>query len=370
MRVLHLCAGNLYGGVERIVSECASDRHLCPAMSPSFAVCFDGRLSEEIDASGAECTRLGAARLSRPWTVHRARRRLATLLDRIDARSAVVICHSSWIYALAAPVVRRSTSRLVLWLHDRVTGGSWPERWAARTRPDLIIANSRFTGATAAALYPGAAHSVLYAPVRAEGCASDRGRVRASLGVDGETPVILLASRFETWKGHRSLLAAVARIAEPWQVWIAGRPQRADEEAYVRDLHDIAVARGIAGRVRFLGERRDVAACMHAADIHCQPNTAPEPFGLVFVEALYAGLPVVTTALGGALEILTDACGVFVPAGDESALTEALRRLVTDAGTRRRLATAGPARAALLCDPARQLAALAALVQRSEPVAA
>ena len=38
MRVLHLCAGNLYGGVERIVSECASDRHLCPAMSPSFAV--------------------------------------------------------------------------------------------------------------------------------------------------------------------------------------------------------------------------------------------------------------------------------------------------------------------------------------------
>jgi glycosyltransferase involved in cell wall biosynthesis len=370
MRVLHLCAGNLYGGVERIVSECASDRHLCPAMSPSFAVCFDGRLSEEIDASGAECTRLGAARLSRPWTVLRARRRLATLLDRIDARSAVVVCHSSWIYALAAPVVRRSTSRLVLWLHDRVTGGSWPERWAARTRPDLIIANSRFTGATAAALYPGAAHSVLYAPVRAEGCASDRGRVRASLGVDGETPVILLASRFETWKGHRSLLAAVARIAEPWQVWIAGRPQRADEEAYVRDLHDIAAARGIAGRVRFLGERRDVAACMHAADIHCQPNTAPEPFGLVFVEALYAGLPVVTTALGGALEILTDACGVFVPAGDESALTEALRRLVTDAGTRRRLASAGPARAALLCDPARQLAALAALVQRSEPVAA
>ena len=67
--------------------------------------------------------------------------------------------------------------------------------------------------------------------------------------------------------------------------------------------------------MRFLGERRDVAACMRAADIHCQPNTAPEPFGLAFVEALYAGLPVVTTALGGALEILTDACGVLVPAG-------------------------------------------------------
>ena len=122
-RVLHLCAGNLYGGVERIVSECASDRRLCPEMSPGFAVCFDGRLSEEIDASGAECTRLGPTSLSRPWTVLRARRRLAALLDRLDRRSAVVVCHSSWIHALAAPVVRQSTSRLVLWLHDRVTGG-------------------------------------------------------------------------------------------------------------------------------------------------------------------------------------------------------------------------------------------------------
>jgi glycosyltransferase involved in cell wall biosynthesis len=114
--------------------------------------------------------------------------------------------------------------------------------------------------------------------------------------------------------------------------------------------------------VRFLGERRDVAACMRAADIHCQPNTGPEPFGLAFVEALYAGLPVVTTALGGALEIVTDACGVLVPAGDAAALTRALRRLILDPDARRRLGSAGPSRARELCDPSRQLAALAGLV--------
>jgi glycosyltransferase involved in cell wall biosynthesis len=364
-RVLHLCAGNLYGGVERIVSECASDRHLCPEMSPTFAVCFDGRLAEEIDASGAECTRLGAARLSRPWTVVRARRRLATLLDRMDPRSTVVVCHSSWIYALAAPVVRRAGRPLVLWLHNRVSGRDWPERWARRTPPDGIIANSRFTGESVAELFAGAPLAVLYAPVTTDSSGADREALRASMGVDPLTPVILAASRFEACKGHRALIAAVAQIPEPWQLWVAGKAQRSIEDAYERDLRGYVKALGLEARVRFIGERRDVAACMRAADIFCQPNTTPESFGLTFVEALYAGIPVVTTALGGALEILNSACGVLVPPADDHALVSGLRDLVANREMRLRLGAAGPARARELCDPRRQLRALATIVSAS-----
>ncbi|HMF59580.1 MAG TPA: glycosyltransferase [Vicinamibacterales bacterium] len=360
VRVLHVCAGNLYGGVERIVAECAADRALCPGMSASFAVCFEGRLAEEIDETGASCARLGDAAMSRPWTILRARRRLASLLR--GGPPSMVICHSSWVFGIAAPVVRKAGGGLVLWLHNRVSGVSWPERWAGRTRPDLIIANSRFTGESVTALYPGAKHAVLYAPVRAGGVDGDRARVRASLGADDQTPVILVASRFETGKGHRSLIDAVAQIAEPWQLWIAGEAQRAEEAAYVRDVRDLAQASGVGDRVRFLGERRDVEACMRAADIHCQANTSPESFGLTFVEALYAGLPIVTTAIGGALEILNDACGVLVPAGDVPALRGALRRLIVDPEARQRLGDSGPSRARELCDPSRQLAALAALV--------
>ena len=50
--------------------------------------------------------------------------------------------------------------------------------------------------------------------------------------------------------------------------------------------------------------RRDL---MPAADVFCQPNLGPEPFGIVFIEALGRGLPVVSTTLGAALEIVTDA---------------------------------------------------------------
>lgn len=358
MRVLHLSAGNLYGGVERIVALCAASRSLSPEMTPSFGVCFEGRLAQELDASGVVCTRLGAARMSRPHTVIRARRQLGRLLEA--ERPDAVVCHSSWIFGLAAPVVRAASGTLVLWVHDRISPRAWADRWARLTSPDLIVANSRFTAEGVRAFYRGVPHVVVYAPVAPGPLDADRAAVRASLGVDDRTPVILLASRLDPSKGHRELLTAVARIAEPWRLWIAGGPQRAGEDAYEATLRDLARARHVADRVRFLGERRDVPSLMRAADIHCQPNVTPDAFGLTFVEALYAGLPVVTTAIGGALEIVTDGCGVLVPPGNGAALERALRALIVDPQARARLATAGPARARELCDPARQLAALAA----------
>jgi glycosyltransferase involved in cell wall biosynthesis len=355
--VLHLCAGNLYGGIERIVSECAASRALYPPMAPSFGVCYEGRLSQEIEAAGAPCVRIGNARMSRPHTVLRARRELRRVLTA--SRPDAVICHSSWIGGLAAPVVRAARIPLATWIHDRLSGRTWAERWARLTPPDLLIVNSYYTDETVAAVYPRVPRRVVYAPVPPAAPDACRAEVRASLGVGAATPVVLIASRFERWKGHRELLAALAAIDDPWRLWIAGAAQRAEEMDCEQDVRSLVGKCGIAERVQFLGERRDVPALMRAADVHCQPNSAGEPFGLTFVEALYAGLPVVTTALGGALEIVTPDCGILVPGGDDAALREALRRVIRDRDLRGRLGAAGPVRAAALCDPARQLATLA-----------
>jgi glycosyltransferase involved in cell wall biosynthesis len=364
LAVLHLSAGNVYGGIERIVSECAISRALCPAMSPSFAVCFEGRLSEEIQASGAPCVRIGAARMSRPHTVLRARRELRRVLAA--SKPDAVICHSSWIAGLAAPVARDAGVPVATWIHDRLSGRTWAERWASLTPPDLLIVNSHYTDQTVGAVYPRVPHEVVYAPVPAASVqGTPRDEIRASLDVDPSMTVVLIVSRFERWKGHRELIAALAGIEEPWRLWIAGRPQRTDEAEYERELHSLVVRSGIAERTRFLGERRDVPALMRAADVHCQPNSVAEPFGLTYVEALYAGAPVLTTAAGGALEIVTPDCGLLVPAGDVGALRGALRRAIGDPELRARLGAAGPARAAALCDPARQLAALAGVITRA-----
>jgi glycosyltransferase involved in cell wall biosynthesis len=359
LEVLHLCAGNVYGGVERIVSECAASRALCPSMTPSFAVCFEGRLSEEITGAGAPCAQLGAVRVSRPQTVLRARGQLRRVLAawKPDA----VICHSSWIAGLATPAARRAGVPVATWIHDRLSGRTWAERWAKLTPPDLLIVNSRYTDETVSDVYPGIPREVVYAPVPSVAGGSRR-EIRSALQVDDSTPVVLIASRFERWKGHPQLIDALATIREPWRLWIAGGAQRESEAEYERELRALADQRGIGSRTSFLGERRDVPALMRAADVHCQPNSVAEPFGLTYVEALYARLAVVTTAAGGAREIVTDDCGVLVPPGDSRALADALRCVIGDPALRVRLGSAGPARAAELCDPARQLARLATVM--------
>jgi glycosyltransferase involved in cell wall biosynthesis len=143
--------------------------------------------------------------------------------------------------------------------------------------------------------------------------------------------------------------------------WIVGGAQRPHERAYLAELEAQAAAASIADRVRFLGQRADVPQLLAAADVHCQPNISPEPLGLAFIEALNAGLPVVSTRMGGAAEIVTERCGVLVDPGDATALADVLRRLIADPLERARLGEAGPARAAVLSDPARVLRRLSGL---------
>jgi glycosyltransferase involved in cell wall biosynthesis len=235
-----------------------------------------------------------------------------------------------------------------------------------------VICNSHYTADAVSAWLPSAPLEVIYAPVSAS--PADRGtreEIRRELGADEATTVIVIASRFEWWKGHAELLEAASRLHGKWEIWIAGGTQRTAEQAYARELNEFARSAGIAGRVRFLGERRDVPRVLQGADIHCQPNSAPEPFGVAFVEALYAGVPVVTSDAGGAREIVTSVCGMLVPIGARGALVAALQSLIDDPARRKALGAAGPARARALTDPVAQIASLERVLapRRAEVVA-
>jgi glycosyltransferase involved in cell wall biosynthesis len=135
---------------------------------------------------------------------------------------------------------------------------------------------------------------------------------------------------------------------------MAGGPQQPAESEYFADLKGTAERLGIAARVRFLGERTDVDHLLCGADVHCQPNTRPELFGITFIEGLAAALPVVSTRIGAAVEIL-DGYGLLVAPDDPSALANAFERLIVDPAQRAALGAIGPARAARLCDPAENL---------------
>src|SRR4051794_10686694 len=105
MRVLHLYAGNLYGGVETFLLTLARQRALAN-MQPTFGLSFEGRLSRELREAGASVESLGEVRFSRPWSVRRARQNLRRLLATTPFD--VAVCHSTWPHAVFAPVVREA----------------------------------------------------------------------------------------------------------------------------------------------------------------------------------------------------------------------------------------------------------------------
>ena len=354
MRLLHVHSGNLYGGVESMMLTLARERAAAPSIAPEFALAFDGRLASELRATGVPVHLLGAVRARNPLAVFRARRRLAAILA--SGRYGAAACHMPWAHALFAPVVRRAGLRCIFWMHTALSGRGWQERWAARTPPDLAVCNSRFTAAMLPRLFPRVPAAVLYCPVAKTASKADTAELialRDRIGVAPDAVVIVQVGRIEALKGHAALLRALATLRDRnWTCWQVGAPQRPAEVAYMDELKGLAAALGLGQRVKFLGDRSDVARVLAAADIYCQPNIAPDAFGLSFIEALGAGLPVVTTAIGGVLEIVDESCGVLVPPNDPEALAAALARLIDDPGMRRRLGAAGPARSAALCDPA------------------
>ena len=114
MRVLHLNSGNMYGGVETLLATLARLRSLCPAMTPEFALCFEGRSSAGTQGRG------GRRPFARSGAGEPALDDLAGAARRSAARGAsydVVVCHGSWSHAIFAPVVRRRGLPVVFWAH-------------------------------------------------------------------------------------------------------------------------------------------------------------------------------------------------------------------------------------------------------------
>jgi glycosyltransferase involved in cell wall biosynthesis len=358
VRVLHINAGNLYGGVETLLTTLARYRSLCPGMEPHFAVCYSGRYSQELAAAGVPVYELGGARISRPWTVWQARRRLRELFQ--TEQFDMVVCHMPWSLVVFGKAVRGAGNKVVFGVHGQPAEPTWLDRMASRFVPDLVIANSHFTADLVGSCFGNAPVQVLYPPVAlAETPDADdwRRSLRRKEGVEEDAVVILQASRLEPWKGHLIHFHALAQLKDrsKWVCWIAGGAQTPEEERYLRELKRAAEQLGIASRLRFLGQRSDIPKILAAADIFCQPNLGPEPFGIVFIEALWAGRPVVTTAMGGPVEIVDESCGFLVEPGNASALAAKLGDLVEAPHLRARLGQCGRARARQLCDPAQQM---------------
>ncbi|HEX3623621.1 MAG TPA: glycosyltransferase [Acidimicrobiales bacterium] len=159
---------------------------------------------------------------------------------------------------------------------------------------------------------------------------------------------LVVVSRLVERKGVGNVVTALAGVPGA-ELVIAGGPDAADlrhnEEA--RRLLRLAEAAGVADRVSLRGrvDRADLPALLRSADaVLCVPWY--EPFGIVPLEAMACGVPVVATAVGGLVDTVVDGVtGIHVPPRSPEHLAAALRCLLDDRALRRRLGVAGARRA-------------------------
>lgn len=150
---------------------------------------------------------------------------------------------------------------------------------------------------------------------------------------------LLCVGRVNELKGVDVAIEALAQLPADTSLDILGRA----EPAYRARLGETIARFGVADRVRFeVVERSDLPARYRAADALLFPVRWEEPFGLVPIEAMACGTPVVATGLGGSAEFLTDGGNcLLVPPNDPAALASAVTRLAGDEALRARLVKAG-----------------------------
>jgi rhamnosyl/mannosyltransferase len=153
--------------------------------------------------------------------------------------------------------------------------------------------------------------------------------------------IVLAAGRLVYYKGFEYLVRAMRRVDA--HLLVAG------DGPLLGELRRVAAEAGVEGKVTLLGRVPDLRPLYHAADVFALPSVArSEAFGIVQMEAMACGVPVVNTALDTGVPFVSPhgVTGLTVPPADADALADALTALLDDAALRERLGRAGRERVA------------------------
>ena len=174
--------------------------------------------------------------------------------------------------------------------------------------------------------------------------------LRADLGFAPEDFVVLFCGRLEPDKGIHKLLEALGAVENPRiKLLIVGSPffGRTQQSSFLRKLEQ--QARGLEGRVQFTGyiPNEALPAYYHLADVVCVPTLVEEAAGLVAVEAMACGRPVLATRSGGMPEYLAGSQAVLMDRGPDivGQLAWALQMLYEHPNLCREMGAAGAQRA-------------------------
>ena len=278
------------------------------------------------------------------------------VLMRLIVSQNVQIVHANTIAVLGGALAARLTGRRLIWhVHEIINNPRWLRWLVARIVTgwaDRVVAISSPVADHLLGLgsIPGAARKMTIIPDAVDtDCfhpALDGSVIRAMWGVTSGQVVVGTVGRLNVWKGQGVLLEAAKLLSErPVHFIIAGDIVPGQPEP--RDALETAITAGnLRQRVRLIGFWSDIWNVIAALDILVLPSIQPEPFGLVVLQAMACGKPVIATAHGGPTEIVVDGeTGLLIRPRNSAALASAIIRLIDDPALRARMGAAGRVRA-------------------------
>ena len=335
LHVTHVIRSLEIGGMERLVHELV--RHRPDSTS---VICLDrkGHFAEQLEAAGYEVRVVGmhGGLVQHLWRLQREIARLGP--DVVHCHNLLAMTHAGLLrsarciprliatkHGSVVPTLGRSrhVSRWIAQRTRMVAVSHEVERiirhWCRRTRfPVPVVPNGISAGAFSQARH--------------------RQRVRETLGYEPEHCVLGIVARLAAEKDHSTLLKAFQKLQpehpQSRLAIIGDGPLRTDLEREATEL-------GIADGVSFLGERHDVAELLSGLDVFVL-SSRTEGLPMTILEAMSAGLPIVSTDVGGISTAVEDGrTGCLVPAGSPPALAVSLKNLIGDPETRRQMGQAG-----------------------------
>lgn len=335
------------GGAERLLERLLRRR---PTTGLRWVVVFleDGPLRDTLEQHGVETHVVDAGRLRELHRYARAVRQIAGLVQETGADLLLSWMPKAHAYGAVAAAW---TGRPAVWYQHGAPSLGWMDRLLTLLPARAVLACSHHVARLQAALWPSRDTQVVHPCVDLDRFDPDAlpppDEVRHRLGLPTEGPLVGIVGRLQHWKGTHTFVDALPHVLEAHPgthgVIVGGR--HALEPGYTARIERRIAERGLTDRALMVGFQSNVPMWMQAMDVVVHASNA-EPFGMVVVEAMALGKPVVAGARGGPQEIIVEGTtGLTAPFEAPRALARQIVTLLANPDAAHRMGQAARARA-------------------------
>jgi glycosyltransferase involved in cell wall biosynthesis len=338
--------GTRFGGAERRLLTLLQqiDR---TRVDPRVIFLVDGPMVQEVSDAGITVSVLAAGRLRNLRAFGRVVRALRRDLQRRPADILLSWGSKAQLYGGLASIDNSELANV--WWMLEIPTRTWLPMLATALPAHAVACSSQYVATEQRRLLvPRRRTLVVHPGVREPRHvrATELDELRGRLGIPRERLVVGTVGRMQPWKNHHLFVDAVARLVEEGldiHGVIVGGTSHGRSPSYEAQLRDRAACAGLSDRISFVGHQRDVDQYFALFDVFVL-GSGSEPFGLVVLEAMASGVPVIAVNRAGPAEILeNERTGVLVEEASAAEFAAAITQLAQDPECRNRLRLAARA---------------------------